>query len=55
MLIGVAYTSLIHAAGNVNNRSQDTRIAAGARSQNAQRRVKFPDFVNDIVAASIMK
>jgi hypothetical protein len=39
----------------VNNRSYDTRIAAGMRSQNARVRVEFPDFVNDIVAASIMK
>jgi hypothetical protein len=32
MLIDVTYTRLTHAAaGNVNNRSCDTRIAAGAR------------------------
>jgi len=55
-LIGVAYMRLTHAAtGNVNDRSSDTRIAPGLRSQNARGRVEFPDFVNDIVAASIMK
>jgi hypothetical protein len=43
------------AAGNVNDRSSDTRIAPGLRSQNAPERVEFPDFVNDVVAASIMK
>jgi hypothetical protein len=56
MLIGVAYMTLTHAAaGNVNNRSYDTRIAAGMRSQHARGRVEFRDFDNDIVAASIMK
>jgi hypothetical protein len=55
-LIGVAYMRLTHAAaGNVNDRSSDTRIAPGLRSQNAPERVEFPDFVNDVVAASIMK
>jgi hypothetical protein len=31
------------------------RIAAGARSQNAPARSEFPDFMNDVVTASIVK
>jgi hypothetical protein len=39
----------------VNDRSSDTRIAPGLRSQNAPERIEFPDFMNDMVRASIMK
>jgi hypothetical protein len=45
--ISIAYSGLTPAHGG---RRQD-----GVRSQNAPGRIEFPDFMNDIVAASIMK
>jgi hypothetical protein len=39
----------------VNDRSSDTRVAPGLRSQNAPERIEVPDFMNDMVRASIMK